>query len=119
MTEEDFVRFALSGPSHRILRGRIDHLSSAGPSPYTSPGVDTPPPVISTGQEITHCRCIFSERRWLSINQAVFVDRGLVRRPVSIKHAPFVDRSLVWRWLSMNQAVFVDWALVRRWLSIN
>ena len=56
MTEEDFVRFALSGPSHRILRGLIDHLSAAGPSPYTSPRVDTPPPVISTGQAITLCR---------------------------------------------------------------
>ena len=56
MTEEDFVRFALSGPSHRILRGLIDHLSAAGPSPYTSPGVDTPPPVISTGPAITHRR---------------------------------------------------------------
>ena len=102
MTEEDFVRFALSGPSHRILRGRIDHLSAAGPSPYTSPGVDTPPPVISTGQAITHRRCIFSERRWQSINQAVFVDGSLVRRPVSIKHPPFVDRTIKRRRLSMN-----------------
>ena len=102
MTEEDFVRFALSGPSHRILRGLIDHLSAAGPSPYTSPGVDTPPPVISTGQEITNRRCIFRERRPVSINQAVFVDRNLVRQPASIKHPPFVDRSLVRRWLSIN-----------------
>ena len=102
MTEEDFVRFALSGPSHRILRGRIDHLSAAGPSPYTSPGVDTPPPVISTGQAITLRGCIFSERRWLSIKQAVFVDGSLVRQPVSIKHQFFVDVSLVRRWLSMN-----------------
>jgi hypothetical protein len=39
MTEEDSVRFALSGPSHRF---------AAGPSPYTSPGVDTPPPVITS-----------------------------------------------------------------------
>ena len=91
MTEEDFVRFALSGPSHRILRGLIDHLSAAGPSPYTSPGVDTPPPVISTGQAITHCRCIFSERRWLSINRAVFVDGRRFSGRVSMKLGAFVD----------------------------
>ena len=102
MTEEDFVRFALSGPSHRILRGLIDHLSAAGPSPYTSPGVDTPPPVISTGQEITNRRCIFRERRPVSINQAVFVDRSFVRRPVSINQAVFVDGGLVRRPVSMN-----------------
>ena len=91
MTEEDFVRFALSGPSHRILRGRIDHLSSAGPSPYTSPGVDTPPPVISMGHAITHCRCIFSERPRLSKKQAVFVDRRRFCGRVSMKSGVFVD----------------------------